>query len=623
MKKPINLQVNIEQQFNLLRKSTFKDPLCFIDENIQNAQRSGAKNISVDVLYDTIVFVNDGTSLHDHSVLFHMGESSWSEEIVKNETPFGLGFFSNISISDFIVIESGNLKTTFLYDNGSIEIYSEEMETPFDGFKLTLHDYKTVNTREIRERVKMIGSYVKDITVSLDSSIIEKIDYTKGKGIPYELLIDDEHIKGSLYLKSNHHFTEYGINIFHNGRFVKKLTDSFFIFGELHISNEVVTLESPDRKDIIKDDKYHSFVSYLNDKIAIMVTNIIQNAPDGFISNNSRILSYYSNELELPKILKLNKLSFDNVNTDSFFKLLQKHSMSIQENDFDTIGSFNLFLTEKSQETKSNDLSFVVTEKTITSQHNNVSDIEEIDFSPHNDNDALLDIIDCDEYDSYETTEEHTRHKKDTSREDLSVERSFIPKEQPFFWVELNSISKFITNLKLAQEFNLPIFIIQNDLEKDLVSTYAQSNCQHISKLYASKKFISHISNLTLSPIEKRASQILEMLSRMYGFDENIFLIGDLMITERTEIISLDHVSEEVVTDYNVIAETDSKKVLVDRSALATLVLDESSDLTISLSDLKFIMLNLSSIVKQVSFINSALSPEALLKKTLNTLALA
>lgn len=71
------LKINALNQLKLLKQSTFKDPLCFLDEDIQNAQRAKAENVKVttDYFAKTVTIFNDGAVLDDPQKLFSIAES--------------------------------------------------------------------------------------------------------------------------------------------------------------------------------------------------------------------------------------------------------------------------------------------------------------------------------------------------------------------------------------------------------------------------------------------------------------------------------------------------------------------------------------------------------------------
>ena len=45
----VELKVNVINQLKLLRQSTFKDIYCFLDEDVQNAQRAKATEVKVTI----------------------------------------------------------------------------------------------------------------------------------------------------------------------------------------------------------------------------------------------------------------------------------------------------------------------------------------------------------------------------------------------------------------------------------------------------------------------------------------------------------------------------------------------------------------------------------------------
>jgi len=75
MSEKVELKVNVINQLKLLRQSTFKDILCFLDEDIQNAQRAKAKNVYISIEGDSIIIENDGSILDNPQSLFSIAES--------------------------------------------------------------------------------------------------------------------------------------------------------------------------------------------------------------------------------------------------------------------------------------------------------------------------------------------------------------------------------------------------------------------------------------------------------------------------------------------------------------------------------------------------------------------
>ena len=83
----VQLQVNVINQLKLLRQSTFKDTLCFLDEDIQNAQRAKATDVKVSVDYQskTVIIENNRQILNKPQALFSIAESEWDEDVKSTE----------------------------------------------------------------------------------------------------------------------------------------------------------------------------------------------------------------------------------------------------------------------------------------------------------------------------------------------------------------------------------------------------------------------------------------------------------------------------------------------------------------------------------------------------------
>ena len=80
----VELKVNVINQLKLLRQSTFKDIYCFLDEDVQNAQRAKATEVKVTVDRwgeKTVTIENNGNVLTNPQALFSIAESDWDEEI--------------------------------------------------------------------------------------------------------------------------------------------------------------------------------------------------------------------------------------------------------------------------------------------------------------------------------------------------------------------------------------------------------------------------------------------------------------------------------------------------------------------------------------------------------------
>lgn len=208
----VELKVNVINQLKLLRQSTFKDIYCFLDEDVQNAQRAKATEVKVtiDRYENKVIIENNGNILTNPQALFSIAESGWDENVRSSENPFGMGFFSNITVSNLINVYSGNTYITFdvekMIATSNTEIEVEELNDYYDGFKLVLNnfDFETANSWDIEERVKILGKYVHELDIYYNGELVEKKDLTEGDDSEYQFSIEDNDCSGWIALAGNY-----------------------------------------------------------------------------------------------------------------------------------------------------------------------------------------------------------------------------------------------------------------------------------------------------------------------------------------------------------------------------------------------------------------------------------
>ena len=158
--------------------------------------------------------------------------------------------------------------------------------------------------------------------------------------------------------------------------------------------------------------------------------------------------------------------------------------------------------------------------------------------------------------------------------------------------------------MNIAKHYDLKIIVSRNDVETSILKTMKESdNVLHISELKEDVIVKGYLSNTELSVQENRAMMLFDMISRMLGFDHNVFSIGDLMVTKSITIEAL-NVDEELI-ESNIVVLKDSlnKKVYIDRSILNKNNLREDINENLDVKDYQFIMANFKQLMKEVSLI--------------------
>ena len=96
---------------------------------------------------------------------------------------------------------------------------------------------------------------------------------------------------------------------------------------------------------------------------------------------------------------------------------------------------------------------------------------------------------------------------------------------------------------------------------------------------------------------------LFDMISRILGFDHNVFSIGDLMVTKSIAIEVLNVDEELVESDIVALKDSLNKKVYIDRSILNKNHLREDINENLDVKDYQFIMANFKQLMKEVSLI--------------------
>lgn len=583
MSEKVELKVNVINQLKLLRQSTFKDMLCFLDEDIQNAQRAKAKNVYVTIEGDSIIIENDGAILDNPQALFSIAESGWDNDVKETENPFGMGFFSNITVSNFIEIYSGTKHVIFdvdkMINTNDTEIHVEEVEESLNGFKLILNnfDFSAADRYDIRERVEQLGKYIQELNIYYNGQLQEKRDLTESDGNSFEIKVEEEGYVGWIALAGNYGFGD-SLNVFYKGRLVKKLESTPYIKGDIHISDKALNLTSPDRKDIIKDSKYSKFREELRIHIRLLCEDALLNGDEAEVENFASAIGYYINTDTIK-----NKIKFLTLKGKDSFGYIEKIALARKaDNKINSYKDYQLYLKKESSIQPESHFEEVEIKEDI------VSDVPE-----------ARGVISHDSSSSYSGGYLEKPEIKKESTEEKKGE-CIIDNQEAVFWMNFNEIEVNEYKFNIIKHYGLRLIISRNKAESEVLKAMKETDkVFHISELNEDISVKGTLNNTELSLREQRAMMILELISRILGFNHNVFAIGDLMVVKEISIESLNVTKEVVEESITVLRNSGDKKVYVDRSVVNLSDLVETLDTTITVKDYKFILTNLYSIVDQ------------------------
>lgn len=588
----VQLQVNVINQLKLLRQSTFKDTLCFLDEDIQNAQRAKATEVKVNVNYSdkTVTIENNGQILNNPQALFSIAESEWDEDVKYTENPFGMGFFSNITVSNLIHIYTGNKQIIFDVENmiqtNDTEIQVNELEDYYDGFKLVLNnfDFDVAASFDIQERVKLLGRYIHELDIYYNGTIQEKKDLTQGDNSIYQMSIDDaENFKGWIALGNNYTYQD-SINIFYKGRLVTKLENAPYLKGDLHITDKALNLTSPDRKDIIKDSKFYDFKTMVKLYAEKLCMDTMLEGDEDEINEFTSAISWYINKKEIKNLIKF--ITFKS-NDEKDIEYLKGVAIAKAKNK--SINNFRDYELHLRKEANTQN----------ESHFEEVSINTKIQTKPAKAKGTVV-------HESSSSYSDGYVEKPEIKENETTVKQGevIINNEQPVFYIGFSEVEKYEYKLNVIKHYSLKIIIARNRIEEEILKNMKDSdNVLHISELIEDVSVTGILSNTELNPKEQRALMLLDMISRMVGLSYNAFAIGDLIVTKNVKVASLNIESQIIEDEVVVLRDIDTNKVYVDRSIIDQVNLREDFETNLDISDYKFILRNLYNIVNELSLL--------------------
>lgn len=592
MNTNVELKVNVINQLKLLRQSTFKDTLCFLDEDIQNAQRAKATEvrITVDSSNNIVIIENDGQILNNPQALFSIAESEWDEDVKKNENPFGMGFFSNITVSNLIEIYSGNKLIRFdvekMINTNDTTIQVDDIEDNYDGFKLVLNnfDFNVASSWDIRERVAILGKYIHELDIYYNDTLQEKKNLTEGDNSLYQISIDkNENFQGWIALNNNYGWGD-NLNIFYKGRLVTSLNNMPYLKGDLHITDKALNLTSPDRKDIIKDDKLKEFKNIVNKYVETLCMDTMLKGEENEINNYTNAISYYINKTQIKNLIKFVTFKSSNENDLKYLKgiALAKTTNKNIENFYD----YELYLQKESS-------------------NQNESHFDEISIStsvlnePEEAKGRVVHEMSSSYKEGYIEAPE-IKENETTVKEGEIILRS----DHPVFYIGFSEVEKYEYKLNVIKHYDLKIIIARNKIEEDILKCMKDSdNVLHISEFKEDVIVNGTLSDTILSIKEQRALMLLDMISRMVGLSQNVFAIGNLMVTKNVKVENLDIDYQVIEPNVVVLRDTIAEKIYIDRSIINQNKLRNDLEENLDLDDYKFILANLSEIVKELSLL--------------------
>jgi hypothetical protein len=344
---------------------------------------------------------------------------------------------------------------------------------------------------------------------------------------------------------------------------------------------------APDRKDIIRDKKYSDMMELLKLYIEELCLQYMEEKDEKSIDKYADTIERY---VTVDKIMnRIRFLVFNGKNDGKLLDQVLRISKKERTDDFSTIEAYLKEGAEVQPESHFEQIDCVQRSKPV----------------PHPDRSAHS-------YSggggSYTPATPIVSEKERMETQGLE----YFGKKSAKFWVALSDLTEYEKKIDILKFYNLDLVMSRNALEtKVLAHMEKQKKISHISTLEDTVTITSSLSNTELNKKEERALMLFEMVSRMCGFDRNIFAIGNLCVSRTFEIEGLDYKDEAVLDDVVAIRNYDVDKIYIDRSIVKTSGLRNDLFPILTLEDYKFILRNIDDLAEEISF---------MLKKSANTI---
>lgn len=243
-----------------------------IAELIQNAQRAGATRLDFKCEEGVLSVSDDGTGCRDAADYFTIARSGWSREVVENERPFGQGgLLSLLVLASWLRVRSlfgtaeWDIDRTLDTGDLGVEVTSTQRTT---GFLLHLRLLSDVTADELSTAVRQEGAAV-NLEIRWNGEPIPRTT-------PFETgdyIISGDGFRGALSFGSQGSHPV----LYHRGRIVRPLHELPYFTGA--IEAEKITLRLPDRKDIIENRRWLSFLKAVRGHVKTIVARLFRDDP--------------------------------------------------------------------------------------------------------------------------------------------------------------------------------------------------------------------------------------------------------------------------------------------------------------------------------------------------------
>lgn len=569
--KKVEVKVNVINEMKKLRNTAYGDRLAWVEELIQNTQRAKATKVDIKVDYDKVVFIDNGIGTTEPQNLFEKSTSGWDSSI-DSQNPFGEGFFSTLMVADKIRVKSVGFIADFdvkkMFEQNSIDCIEVKGSSRKSGFIVELTELrKDYSEYEVKDRVKEVAQYISGIRFFLNGKEIEHKDFTDTEGHRFSRVVSNKFFKGWLRpfkWGSRPNGDGYGadeVKTYAQERFVKDIYYSG-VDGRILLNENTVDLRSPDRKEIIRNDKFIEMKKLLDEEIKETMLDVLRLGSDKDIDKYAEKIDRYVPVEEYEEYIKFVYTEDYEKLQDILAKLKELHDKGETDVDFDKVAEMLAEQEDEEDEELIEEME-LRDEPTVDIGYEELQDLEDVEV-------------------------EETHERKGGE----------IKENKVTFYVKMTDVDVYKEKVELAEYYKVPVILIRNTLEQKVLEN--KEGFLHIKELRENVQLSAQLKKVgAIDDVEIRAMWILGVISKGLGFEKNIFKIGDMTTYKETKVGD-----NEIVKEVEpALAVARGREIFIDRGCLRKENLKVNKSKRITNADRTFIVNNLETIAHELAHV--------------------
>lgn len=635
MLKDVSVDITIDVVSKLKKiyeGKTFSDSLVIITELFQNSQRAKAKDVDIYLNENSLTFKDNGCGCKKVGNILRLDYSEWES----TEEGFGIGLWSWLAVNNVSGIEirscnwQANLTTKEIFENNNLGVNINFMpeEENVKGFEVTIFsDIFTNCIEEVKERIISDGE-MQLCNVYLNGDLIPKKDlHAEVNNMEYAKSFSNKYFEATFAPSS------WGkIDSYYERRIIDNFYPVDYLTGVIEVKKNALTLQEPDRKNVIRDNKRYDFIKKVEECRKELYLDIVKKCDSKAIDEYSYqidkvlkvedyekyllvddlVLEVEEESRNIEKINPVSKINsfkrlvevIENMNTNTQLSLTNNQELSDQEIVEELLNVNSDYF--KWIKANNEEIGYACPIENIYSLDKPINDemFQDIDYLSvgggvykkvnisefkemfKDDNEEITSSI------IVKTAKE--RKKKDSLR-------SVLKKSNRKVWVKASEVEEYADIIAKVEYYGVKVFIAKNILHENV---FRENKISYVTDIESGIQKTNIKWNVELrTKKEERFIELLQHITNYYYLPINTFKVGNLKLMIET-VLDNKVINREIVENrkdsINIYGVTDGRDIILDRRALGLQRFNISGN-NIGVNEFKALMANMKTISHELA----------------------